>query len=543
MSAIRAALLTLLFLLTPLLAMGQGAPAQIDAALLDLSARLGYSLALDDLAQWRWQQSTFADSALGCTDVDGSGGALLGYSFLLTYGGAVYDYRVSADETIVILCSQGDPLAEEDNTPLTLYSNRLCPPTAAGGPYMRSRVNVGMDTLPLGYSINMRGQAAPTGQVLRALPAGTPVRITDGPDCAGGFVWWLALAGGQTGYIAEAGNNTYFIEPQPPNPLPSRDRLNPQLAPFVREFARLRGNFLPRHSWSSDGINLTTTGAKGSDSLWIYDMRQAVLRPRILVVEGQMAALAARPGAAQALFGDEDGTLSLWNYSEAQAAPAELLYLNAHGGAVSALAFSPDGRRIASAGPRAFTSFAVDTDFAAIIWDLPTVSQQTVLSGHDGLIRALSFSPDGSWVASGADDGTLRVWDAANGAQRASATLGAPVVALDYSPDGRIVAAATARTSDNLLILNASTGAVITSYKLPTPGVTSIDFSPDGQLLAVGAAQGVFTIWDSKRHHLLYTGATDAGVYDISFSPDTTLLAVSIDKYALLLYGVPRGSG
>ncbi|MCY4465181.1 MAG: hypothetical protein OXE46_06565 [Chloroflexi bacterium] len=543
MRTILRGLLAMCLLLAAAQSLGQGAPAQINAALQDLSARLGSSVGLDNLAQWRWQQTTFADSALGCPTIAGSGGAVTGYSFQLTYGGIVYDYRVSADSANVILCSQADPLSTSVHVPQAAHSNSLCPESATGGPYMRSRINVGMDAQPLGASLELRGHPAPDAQVLRQIPAGTVIRITSGPDCVDDFVWWLALVGGQIGYIAEAGANQYLVEPWPPNPLPSRDVLSPQLTPFLREFARLRGNFLPEHSWSSDGLTLVVPGAPGSDSLWLYDLREPVLRPEILIVEGQLSSLAVRPGSAQAVFGEADGTLSLWGYSAASSAPSELLYLNAHGGAVSALAFSPDGARLVSAGPLAYTSFAVQRDFAAIVWDLSRVAQQAVLSGHQGLIRALAFSPDGSQVASGADDGALRFWDASSGAAQASVVLGAPIVALDYSPDGRLVAVATARTAENLLLLDARTGVQVASYPLPTPGVTALDFSPDSQLLAVGAAQGLFTIWDSMRHSLLTSGGTEAGIHDISFSPDGTLLAVSIDKYALLLYGVPLGSG
>ena len=311
-------LLALCVLMAAIQSLAQTVPAQINAALLDLSARLGASIGIDNLAQWRWQQTTFADSALGCPSQAGSGGALLGYSFELTYGGSVYDYRVSADSAIVILCSESDPLAAANPVPQAAYSNSLCPSTATGGPYMRSRINVGMDVQPLGASVELRGHPASDAQILRSIPAGMLIRITSGPDCVTGSVWWLALVGGQTGYIAESDGNVYLVEPRPPNPLPSRDVLSPELTPFLREFARLLGNFLPEHSWSSDGFTLAVPGAPGSDSLWLYDLRDPVPRPQIQPVEGQLSSLAVRPGAAQALFGEEDGTLSLWGYSAAK---------------------------------------------------------------------------------------------------------------------------------------------------------------------------------------------------------------------------------
>ncbi|MCY4147298.1 MAG: hypothetical protein OXE95_10790 [Chloroflexi bacterium] len=536
-------LLAMFLMMAGAQSLGQGAPAQIKAALLDLSARLGYGIGVDDLAQWRWQQATFTDSALGCPAVAGSGGETVGYSFQLAYGGFVYDYRVASDSATVVLCSQTDPLAAAVHGSQAAYSNSLCPDSATGGPYLPSRVNVGMEAQPLGASLDLREQPAPDARILRSIPADALVRIASGPECAGGFVWWLAQARGQTGYIAEAGANRYLVEPQPPNPLPSRDALSPQLTPFLRELARLRGNFLPKHSWSSDSLTLAVPGAPGSDGLWLYDLRDAVLRPERLAVDGQLASLAVRPGAAQAVFGEVDGTLSLWGFNAASSAPSELLYLNAHGGAVSALAFSPDGSRLVSAGPFAYTNLAVQRDFAAIVWDLPSVAQQAVLSGHTGMIRALAFSPDGARVVSGADDGMLRFWDATSGAAQASVAVDAPIAALDYSPDGRLVAVAAARSAENLLLLDAQTGAQVASYPLPTSGVATLDFSPDSRLLAVGAAQGVFTIWDSARHSQLTSGQTEAGIHAISFSPDNTLLAVSSDNYALRLYGVSQGSG
>ena len=245
---------------------------------------------------------------------------------------------------------------------------------------MRSRINVGMDVKATGSYLNMRGQPSVNAQVLLQIPADWPVGVTSGPECVDGYIWWLALVNGQTGYIAESGDGSYFVAPKRPPEMPSREVLNASLVPYLLEFGRISGNFQPAHAWSSDNRFLIMPGAVGSDGVWIYDMRQPSLVPQILELDEGIAALAFRPEHNQFVIGGESGALQLWEIHDSDPLTfSERLRLNAHSGPVSAFAFSPDGERLVSAGSEAYTHVDVNRSFAAIVWDLPTVSQQAIL--------------------------------------------------------------------------------------------------------------------------------------------------------------------
>ncbi len=535
--------LLLLFLWLAAPALGQGAPSQIESALSDLSARLGRTVSIGDLSEWRWEQKQFSDSALGCASVNGGGGALLGYEFQLTYSAVVYDYRVSADNLIVVYCGELDP-NRAAAAPSAQYSNRLCDAAASDGPYMRSSVIFGIEAEAADSFLNLRGQPSAAGQILQQVPAGLSFEVTAGPDCAEGYVWWLVNIGGQTGYIAEGGDGATFIKPKDPISLPSREVLNSSLVAWLQELSRVVGNFQPQHAWSSDSVFVALPGARGSDSIWLYDLRKQPMSPQLLEYDAGISTLAFRPNRPEVAFGSVGGSAHLWRFEGgAEFRRDELLFLNAHGGAISALGFSADGNRLVSAGPVAYTQVEADRDFAAIVWDLPTVAQQAVLSGHQGLIRAIAFHPDGAVLATGGDDGAIHFWDADNGASLGLRDAGAPVTALEYSPDGQLLAIGLSRVSDNLLVLDDSPGAQIASYQMPTAGLKSVSFSPDGSMLVAGAAEGLFSVWNTRSRQLIVTRETGAAVQDVSFSPDGSLIAVSTEDHALSFYGVPLGSG
>jgi hypothetical protein len=165
---------------------------------------------------------------------------------------------------------------------------------------------------------------------------------------------------------------------------------------------------------------------------------------------------------------------------------ALLRVLTGHNGVVFAVAFSPDGTRLATAG----------FDRTARLWD-PTTGQTITLTGHTNWVNAVAFSPDGTRLATTSQDSTVRLWDPTTG-QTITTLTGhtGGVTAVAFSPDGTRLA--TTSYDGTARLWDPVSGQTITTLTGHTGGVTAVAFSPDGTRLATAGDDRTVIVWDEE---------------------------------------------
>ncbi|MYB02583.1 WD40 repeat domain-containing protein [Candidatus Poribacteria bacterium] len=185
---------------------------------------------------------------------------------------------------------------------------------------------------------------------------------------------------------------------------------------------------------------------------------------------------------------------------------------------VLALAFSPDGTRLASGS----------TDTTIRLWDTATHNDEpTILRKHTGWINVLAFSPDGKMLASGSTDKTVQLWDTATGEPLIVLTEHlSSIAALTFSPDGSTLASGS--TDGTIRFWDTATGGpLLTPITGHTQWVKAGTFLKDSSTFASVAFNGALTFWDlktSEKITIQMTGDRDL-LMGLGFSPDGTKLA------------------
>ncbi|MBC7816792.1 MAG: serine/threonine protein kinase [Planctomycetaceae bacterium] len=255
--------------------------------------------------------------------------------------------------------------------------------------------------------------------------------------------------------------------------------------------------------------------------LWrLYNGEQSRWRGHI----GAVTAIAFSPDGKFLASASVDKSVKLWDAVTGK----EVLSLAHHTARVTSIAFSPNSKRLASGS----------ADKSAIIWDAATGQRLHSFTSHQGQVTGVAFSPSGQQVATASEDKTVRIWNTATGETTFEfKTHAYPVSAVAFSPDGNNVGSVsiggnTADPAGEVLVWNSTTGQVVLKLGNADPkylgAFSSVCFSADGKFIAAGAIRG--EAGKPKKHRLeiweLSTGQMSAAmeghshaITQVAFSP------------------------
>lgn len=208
-------------------------------------------------------------------------------------------------------------------------------------------------------------------------------------------------------------------------------------------------------------------------------------------------------------------------------------------GPTMAVAYSPDGALIASAG----------ADNTIKLWDAASGREMRSLVGHTNIVFSVAFSPDGRLILSGGNDKMIRLWDVATGRQLYSA-LGDRIVvnSVAFSPDGR--QAVSVGSENKVILWDVATG--LAERIIPDPSghvtfMTSIAFSVDGRHVLTGghdlqADKHQLSLWDVVEGKLLrtFSGHSEM-IKSVAFSPDGRQAVSASQDKTLRIWDIATG--
>ena len=227
--------------------------------------------------------------------------------------------------------------------------------------------------------------------------------------------------------------------------------------------------------------------------------------------------------------GAGDGTIQLWD--AATGSPVRPLRDHHDLDLVSALAFSPDGKTLASIRR---------TGQKIGLWNPTTGHLRSTITGHTSVIWDIAFSPDSVHLASACSDTMVRIWDTTRDQEARSLAERDEVKDVAFAPDGSYLL--VANRDRTVTLRDLATGQVSRVFRGHTDMVHCVAISHDGRRAASGGEDRSVRIWEVATGEALRVIPDHAGsVLDLAFSPDGKTLASASEDRTVRLWDAATG--
>ncbi|MFZ6029765.1 MAG: CHAT domain-containing protein [Chloroflexota bacterium] len=251
------------------------------------------------------------------------------------------------------------------------------------------------------------------------------------------------------------------------------------------------------------------------------------------------------PDGKWLISGSSDGTARVWDV-----VTGKELSRMVHNDGVTSVAFSPDGKWVASGGCDELDPGLLCMRGTARVWEATTGQEIARVDHGDNYVSAIAFSPDGKWVASGGSpwDSKVQVWEASTGqvVSRMNTSHANGIWAIAFSPDGKWVVSGGCDErsgfrnpcfSGSARVWDVITGEEVS--RMPHTGeVRSVAFDPDGKLVMSGGDDGIVRVWAADTGREVAQIPHEDIVLSAIFSPDGKLVASAGADAAIRVWNI-----